>query len=122
MPRIIAAASDPAAVVRLEALASLRTYVEPDATAALLAALDDESPDVASRALTVLRKRHFVGVADPALVERVIAGRYNAELDRAMASTLAGSRDQEEVQVALAAIAARTTDPALREDLAQLDA
>lgn len=122
VPRIIAAAGDRESVVRLEALASLRTHVEPDATATLLAALDDESPDVAWRALTVLRKRHFVGVADPALVQRAIAGRYNAELDRAMASTLAGSREQVEVQVALAVIAARTTDPELREDLAQLDA
>jgi hypothetical protein len=32
-----------------------------------------------------------------------------------------GSRDEEEVSVALAAIAARTTDYALREDLARLD-
>lgn len=122
VPRIIAAASDRESIVRLEALASLRTHVEPAATATLLVALEDDDPDVASRALTVLRKRHFEGVADPLLVERAIAGRYNAALDRAMASTLAGARDQEEVQVALAAIAARTTDDTLREDLAALDA
>ncbi|MBX7078508.1 MAG: HEAT repeat domain-containing protein [Nannocystaceae bacterium] len=119
VPRIIAAASDAASTVRLEALASLRTHVEPRATATLLDALGDADPDVASRALMVLRKRHFQGVADPALVGRAIAGSYNAELDRAMASTLVGSREQLEVEIALAAIAARTTDPELKHTLEQ---
>lgn len=61
----------------LEALASLRTHIEPVATDTLLAHLDDEDPDVAARALMVLRKRHYEGKADPALVERATTGKYN---------------------------------------------
>lgn len=122
VPRIIAAASDRASIVRLEALASLRTHVEPRTTATLLAALDDEDPDVAARALTVLRKRHFEGIANAALIGRAIAGRYNADIDRAMASTLVGWRERPEVAIALAAIAARTSDAELRERLAELPA
>jgi HEAT repeat protein len=120
VPRIIAAASDHESVVRLEALASLRTHVEPRATETLLVHLDDEDPDVASRALTVLRKRHFEGRADPALVDRATTGEYNAYLDRAMASSLFELRDKPGVEVALAAIAARTSDPDLRENLAAI--
>jgi hypothetical protein len=120
VPRLVAAASDRESVVRLEALASLRTHVEPVATATLLTHLDDEDPDVAARALMVLRKRHYEGKADPALVERAMTGKYNEYLDRAMASSLVDARQEPGVEVALAAIAARTTDPDLRENLAEL--
>jgi HEAT repeat protein len=96
--------------VRVEAVAALRTRVTPETTAALLGALADDSPAVASRALIVLRKRHFEGIADPTLVEHARAGRYNAQIDRSMASALVGHREDAEVRVALAAIAERTTD------------
>lgn len=118
LPRLLAAARDVDGRVRVEALAALRTRVTPEATAVLLGALADEDAAVASRALVVLRKYHFEGDADPALVEHARAGTYNPQIDRAMASSLIGSRDTVEVQVALAAIAARTGDAELAGILA----
>jgi len=100
--RLLAALEDEHGGVRVEAAAGLRTRVTPETTGALLGALADEDPAVASRALVVLRKHHFEGAADPALVERARLGQYNGRLHRAMASTLVGSRDQPEVRAALA--------------------
>ncbi len=117
LPRLLAALDDAHGGVRVEAAASLRTRVTPEATAALLTALADPDPAVASRALTVLRKHHFEGKADPALVERARLGHYNDRLHRAMASTLVGSRDQPEVLTALAALAERSPGPQLAVDL-----
>jgi hypothetical protein len=108
--RLLDAVDDEDHGVRVEAVAALRTRVTPETTAALLGALADDSPAVASRALIVLRKRHFEGIADPTLVEHARAGRYNAQIDRSMASALVGHREDAEVRVALAAIAERTTD------------
>ena len=108
--RLLDAVSDADHGVRVEAVAALRTRVTPETTAALLVALGDDSPAVASRALIVLRKRHDDGAPDPALVEHARVGRYNAQIDRSMASALVGHREDAEVRVALAAIAERTTD------------
>jgi len=117
LPRLLTALGDAHGVVRVEAAAGLRTRVTPETTHALLGALADEDPAVASRALTVLRKHHFAGAADPALVERARLGQYNDRLHRAMASTLVGSRDQPEVLAALAAVAERSSDRQLVLDL-----
>lgn len=110
LERLLAAVRDEDHGVRVEAVAALRTRVVPETTAALLGALADDSPAVASRALEVLRKHHAEGAADSRLVEHARAGRYNADIDRAMASALVGHRDVAEVRVALSAIAERTTD------------
>ena len=115
--RLLAALEDEHGGVRVEAAASLRTRVTPETTGALLGALADEDPAVASRALIVLRKHHFEGEADPALVERARLGQYNGRLHRAMASTLVGSRDQPEVRAALAALVERSSDRQLAVDL-----
>lgn len=117
LPRLLAALGDRHGGVRVEAAAGLRTRITPAATDALLAALADEDPAVASRALIVLRKHHFQGQPDPALVERARLGRYNGRLDRAMASSLVGSRERPEVHAALVAIAGRASDPQLATDL-----
>jgi hypothetical protein len=117
LPRLLAALTDPHGGVRVEAAAGLRTRVTPEATSALLAALADEDPAVASRALVVLRKHHFAGEADPALVERARLGQYNERLHRAMASSLIGSREQPEVHAALRAVAERASDRQLAADL-----
>jgi hypothetical protein len=116
-PRLLAALADPQAEVRAEAADALRSRVTPETTGALLAALADEDAAVASHALRVLRKHHFQGAADPALVERARLGQYNDRLHRAMASTLVGSRDQPDVQVALTSLARRSSDPQLAVDL-----
>ena len=117
LPLLLTGLIDVHGGVRVEAAAGLRTRVTPEATSALLAAIADEDPAVASRALLVLRKYHFEGEADPALVERARLGQYNGLLARAMASTLVGSRDQPEVHAALVAVAARSTDGQLAADL-----
>lgn len=113
LERLIAATRDDDAGVRVEAVAALRTHVIPKATAALLAALDDADPAVASRALNVLHERHFEGEADPELLARARSGEYNRQLDRAMASALYAHREDADVRVALAAIASRTAEPDL---------
>lgn len=117
LPRLFAALTDPHGGVRVEAAAGLRTRVTPETTDALLAAIADEDAAVASRALTVLRKYHYQGAADPALVERARLGQYNDRLHRAMASTLVGSRDHPEVLAALASLVQRSDDPQLAADL-----
>lgn len=117
LSRLLAALEDEHGGVRVEAAAGLRTRVTPETTSALLGALADEDPAVASRALTVLRKHHFEGEADPALVERARLGQYNDRLHRAMASTLVGSRDQPEVRAALLALVERSSDHQLAVDL-----
>ncbi len=117
LPRLLAALGDEHGGVRVEAAAGLRSRVTPETTRALLGALADEDPAVASRALVVLRKHHFAGEADPALVERARLGQYNDRLHRAMASTLVGSRDQPAVQAALAALVERSSDRQLAVDL-----
>jgi len=119
VPRFLAAAVDVDANVRLEALSALRFWIAPDTTAALLDALADENPAVGSLALDVLRKRHFDGESDPRLAERARDGRYNPELDRAVASSLIGD-DAPTTLVALAAIAARTQNRELALELAQV--
>jgi hypothetical protein len=117
LPRLLAALADRHAGVRVEAAAGLRSRVTPEATDALLAALADEDPAVASRALTVLRKYHDQGEPGGALVERARLGQYNERIDRAMASTLVGSRERPEVHAALVAVAGRTSDRQLAVDL-----
>jgi hypothetical protein len=117
LDRILLACEDDDAGVRTEAVAALRTRVVPEATVALLEAIADTDEAVADRALTVLRERHFEGAADPVLVENARAGRYNARLDRAIATTIASHSDDAAVRAALVAIAARTTDPDLANQL-----
>ena len=117
VPRFLAAAGDVDSNVRLEAVSALRFWVAPDTTVALLDALADENAAVASTALDVLRKRHFEGEADPALVERARDGRYNAEIEGAVVSSLV---DEDGTREALAAIAARTTNRELSARLAEL--
>ncbi len=119
LARLLAATSDTHADVRVEAVLAMRFWVTPETTAVLLDALADENPAVGSSALKVLRKDHFDGAADPALVERARAGRYNPELDRAIASALVGEKDDAEVRAAIAAIAARTQDDELARALAE---
>jgi hypothetical protein len=117
LSRLLAALGDPHGGVRVEAAAGLRSRVTPAATGALLGALADEDPAVASRALSVLRKHHFQGEADPALVERARLGQYNHRLDRAIASSLIASRERPEVHAALVAVVERASDPQLADDL-----
>ncbi|MBL9100864.1 MAG: hypothetical protein JNL82_07895 [Myxococcales bacterium] len=117
LPRLLAALSDPHGGVRVEAAAGLRTRVTPAATEALLAALADDDPAVASRALVVLRKHHYQGSPDPALVERARLGRYNPRLARALASSLLGERERPDVRAALDAVAASADDRQLAADL-----
>lgn len=119
--RIVHACADADAGVRTEAVAALRTHVVPEATAVLIDALADEDRGVADRALTVLRERHFQGEADPELVERARTGRYNRRIDRAMATTIAIHAKDPTVRTALTAIAARTDDKDLVQDLRTLD-
>ncbi|PRP98631.1 HEAT repeat domain-containing protein [Enhygromyxa salina] len=118
--RLIGALADPDPDVRVEAAAALRAHVVPEATAALLEALDDSDVAVASRALTVLHERHYEGQPGPELIARATLGRYQPALDRAMASALVGTREQVAVRDAIAAIAARTGDPALATELTLL--
>jgi len=117
IPRLITATTDLDTNVRVEAVAALRTHVRPEATQALLEALTDPEPAVASRALDVLHERHFEGQPTPEFIARAQAGRYNPNLDRAMASALIGSAKDPKVREALATIATRTQDSSLTTDL-----
>ncbi|MBK8241048.1 MAG: hypothetical protein IPK74_36490 [Deltaproteobacteria bacterium] len=120
MPRLLVAMLDDASGVRLEAASAMRFWVSPDTTAALLDALGDENPAVGAVALDVLRKRHFEGEADTALIERARDGRYHPELEAAIASSLLPSADEPAAASALAAIGARTPDRRLARRLAAL--
>lgn len=120
VPHLLVAMLDDASGVRLEAASAMRFWVNPDTTAALLDALGDENPAVGAVALDVLRKRHFEGEADPALIERARDGRYHPELEAAVASSLLPSADEPAAASALAAIGARTPDRRLARRLSAL--
>lgn len=120
MPRFLGAAGDADAHVRLEAVSALRFWAAPDTTLALLDALADDDAAVASTALDVLRKRHFDGEADPTLVERARAGRYNTEIEGAIVSSIFDDEPAGAARDALVAIAARTTDRDISARLAEV--
>lgn len=120
LDRLLDALRDPDPDVRVEAAAALRTHVVPAATHALLEALADTDVAVASRALAVLHERHYEGQPEAELIERAKRGEYQPALDRAMASALIGSLEQEGVRAALEAIAGRTVDRELASELAEL--
>jgi hypothetical protein len=120
LDRLLDALRDPDPDVRVEAAAALRTHDVPAATHALLDALADTDVAVASRALTVLHERHYEGQPDAELIKRAKLGKYQPALDRAMASALIGSLEQEGVRAALEAIAGRTVDRELADELTNL--
>lgn len=120
VPRLLVAMGDDDSSVRVEAASAMRFWVMPNTTTALLDALADENPAVGSVALDVLRKRHFEGEADPALAERARDGRYNPQIENAVASSLVDHSDRPEVLAALAAIESRTPNRRLARRLAEL--
>lgn len=120
IPRLLTAIGDEDSRVRAEAVSSMRFWVEPNTTLALLDALTDENRVVASEALDVLRKQHFAGEADPALVERIRDGRYNLDIEEAIASSMVGDIEEPAARVALAVIKGRTKDHLLANRLAEL--
>lgn len=124
VPRLLGAIADADSTVRVEAASALRFWPDSTTTGALLDALADENPAVGAVALDVLRKRHYDGEADPALVHRAAAGMYHPELERAIASSLIDEPDalaeQPAARDALAAIAARTRDRELATKLSAI--